>query len=798
MPLLVATGLLAGCDSPEEREASHLARGIELAAQGEDAKALVEFKNVLQLDPKNTRAMYEVGLIHERAGRPYDAFAAYWKATLERPRFVAAQVKVGELSLAFEHIERASDAIHAVSEAAPDHPDGLALKGALALREGDVGAAMRHARAALERAPEHERAVAVLVGAHARRGETEQALARLEQALDAHPQSIELRVVKIALLEQAGDVAGIRATYDDIFELQPESVSLRLEAAELLLRNGWHGEVEGVLRGAIEDGLVDPRIAVALVDLVAERQGAVRAEAELVRLIDLMPDAYELRFKLVDSYIQAGRSADAEAVLDEIVAGTDNVDLVSEARVQLARIRLAAGDLESARRLVDEALAAVDDHPRAHLQRALMLQQEGDLDGAVLSARASLERDHAWLPGLRLLADLHLQRGEADAALTAYTNVVRHAPDDRATLERLATLLMQRGDDQPALKMWDRVLALDPGSVTALRARALIAIARRNWSEAEANIAWLDEIPGQDALVPSLEGWLLMSRGDFAAARTAFQSALAAGPDAARLTSGIVRSHLAEGDVDGALAFLEQRAREDPKDFGALALMGRLLARQGRLDQARQSFEQAISRAPDRIPLYESYSDVLYRSGDLPGSIEAVQAALARQPDDPNLLDRLAQMHLLRGATEAAIETYERLLEAGPPSDQAINNYAALIADFRPDDRQAIKRALALTEHFKSSDDPELLDTRAWLHFREGDLAAAEAFLIRATATASASPQIHYHLGMVLLEAEREEEAMVALERALRGEPDYMGVEKARAALERLRRKAEAGKPTES
>jgi Flp pilus assembly protein TadD len=61
--------LVAACDTPEEKEAKHLARGIEFSEAGDDAKAMVEFRNVLRLNAKNAEALYEVGLIHERAER---------------------------------------------------------------------------------------------------------------------------------------------------------------------------------------------------------------------------------------------------------------------------------------------------------------------------------------------------------------------------------------------------------------------------------------------------------------------------------------------------------------------------------------------------------------------------------------------------------------------------------------------------------------------------------------------------------------------------------------------------------
>ena len=67
--LLAATALvvLAACSSPEERAQQHFERAIEHVEAGDDAKAMVEFRNVLQIEPKNAEVLYQLGRLHTRA-----------------------------------------------------------------------------------------------------------------------------------------------------------------------------------------------------------------------------------------------------------------------------------------------------------------------------------------------------------------------------------------------------------------------------------------------------------------------------------------------------------------------------------------------------------------------------------------------------------------------------------------------------------------------------------------------------------------------------------------------------------
>ena len=64
--------IISGCGGAEQRKAKYLERGKDYLEQQNYDKAIVEFKNVLQIDPKTAVGYYYLGRIaeHDQADAP--------------------------------------------------------------------------------------------------------------------------------------------------------------------------------------------------------------------------------------------------------------------------------------------------------------------------------------------------------------------------------------------------------------------------------------------------------------------------------------------------------------------------------------------------------------------------------------------------------------------------------------------------------------------------------------------------------------------------------------------------------
>ena len=80
LPFLLAS--LGNCTqlSAEEKKSKHYERGMAYFNDEKYQEALIEFKNIIQLDPKDAKAYHQLALIHLKLGGLSNLQAAFGEA----------------------------------------------------------------------------------------------------------------------------------------------------------------------------------------------------------------------------------------------------------------------------------------------------------------------------------------------------------------------------------------------------------------------------------------------------------------------------------------------------------------------------------------------------------------------------------------------------------------------------------------------------------------------------------------------------------------------------------------------
>ena len=226
---------------------------------------------------------------------------------------------------------------------------------------------------------------------------------------------------------------------------------------------------------------------------------------------------------------------------------------------------------------------------------------------------------------------------------------------------------------------------------------------------------------------------------------------------------GLVQAYLMLAQVaekaerlDDARAYLE--AITSPAD--ALRVQRRqagILARQGKLDEARQLIRQVPElQASDALEKINAEVQLLRDSRQFEAAYALIKEATSRYPEETELLYDQAMMAEKLGKPEEMEGLLRIVIQAKPDYHHAYNALGYSLADrnVRLDEaRQLIKQALVF-----APDDPFIIDSLAWVEFRAGN--AQEALrLLRGAYQARPDAEIAAHLGEVLWTIGQREQA---------------------------------------
>jgi tetratricopeptide (TPR) repeat protein len=218
-------------------------------------------------------------------------------------------------------------------------------------------------------------------------------------------------------------------------------------------------------------------------------------------------------------------------------------------------------------------------------------------------------------------------------------------------------------------------------------------------------------------------------------------------------------SRIAEQRKDFATAGAWLDRIENAQDLiSAQTRRASLLARQGKLEEARQLIRKLPERNPAdaRMKLMAEVS-LLRDNKQYQPAYELLKAAAARDPKDAELLYDQAMLAEKLGQPAEMERLLRALIAAKPDYHHAYNALGYSLADRNqrlPEARQLIQKALEL-----SPGDPFISDSLGWVEFRMGN--QAEALKILETAYKNRpDAEIAAHLGEVLWSAGQRDRAV--------------------------------------
>lgn len=768
LALLLAAVSLSGCDDAQERAESHHQRGLAFLESGETDKAILEFRNALQLDQDAKGPRVEFARLLLERGEYQRALGNFLKVVELDPGHLEARREVARLLLLGGATEEAARHVEAGMALAPESPEMRALKALLDHRQNRPEAAAETARGVLADDPGNMIATLVLSDQAQASGDTRAAVALLDKGLSAAPEKRELHVAKLQALEALDDQAEIGAQLDRMVSLFPEDEQVAQAQVQWYL---IRGDVPGAIaaqRTMMERFPQSPAHGVNLVALLQTHQGMEAARAELLRLTAGDQHVATYTQALADFERQNGNPDKAIAALEQLLETEITKAEVQDTRAQLAELYYQGGDRDRAASLVETVLKENADHVGALRQRAILAIDDDRPQDAITDLRTALNVTPRAPAILMLLAQAHERNGAPGLAQERLALAVQASENGVNESIVYADFLRRQDRIEIARTVIEDAIARQGPHLSLLVALGNTYLGESDWDGARSvmkRIQALEQVPGSEAAAQELNLALMAGEQRFSDSIGVLQDIWAATGEKSSAMERLVSSYVQAGQSEEAIAFLDDILADEPKNLRANLLRGAVHAFLGEAEAAEARYRKVIEDHPDRANGYGALAELLRQQGRVEEADEAIVAGIAAADNTERLLFERAIQLELRQDFEGAIKIYEQLYAADKVSDVLANNLASLLSEHR-DDAESLERATVISKRLRSSTNPAFLDTYGWTLYRRGEFERALQPLQQAAAQ-SANPVISFHLGMVFDKLNQRERAIEALERAL-------------------------------
>ncbi|AOA06774.1 MULTISPECIES: tetratricopeptide repeat protein [Pseudomonas] len=400
----------------------------------------------------------------------------------------------------------------------------------------------------------------------------------------------------------------------------------------------------------------------------------------------------------------------------------------------LAAIETDAETRAGLQKSFDSLLVRHPDNGQLIFGKALLMQQDGDAQGALKLLEKNPPQDGEVAPIL-LRARLLQSLNRGDEALPLLKKSVSQYPDDKRLGLTYARTLVEQNRMAEAKVQFASLVEQYPEDDELRFSLALVCLEGKSWDEAE---GYLQELIERDSHV-----------------------------DSAHLNLGRIAEE--RNDPEGALA---EYALVGPGNeyLPAQLRQADILISHGRGGEASKKLALARDAQPDyAIQLYLIEAETLAANNQSDRAWNTLQQALKQYPDDLNLLYSRAMLAEKRNDLEQMERDLRTIIQREPDNAMALNALGYTLSDRTT--RYAEAKALIQQAYDLSPDDPAVLDSLGWVNFRLGNLDEAER-LLRQALERFPDQEVAAHLGEVLWANGKQREAKKIWGTFLKENPD--------------------------
>ncbi|MEP4806082.1 MAG: tetratricopeptide repeat protein, partial [Hyphomicrobiales bacterium] len=720
-PLLAVFTLffLAACEDSEERAERHYQTALELLADDDVERALVELQNVIKFDAahKKGRLLYAQTL--QKQGRSQEAVSQFLRVAEQHPNLLDARLPLTRMLLELNEWEEALRHGRAAQKLAPQNTEVVFLNAVLDYREGiqsgdmfALDTPLEVSKAKLAVSSTDRLAWRLMIDHAVTTGNSRLALQNVENALTHLPEEFVFYVIRLQLLSAQNDFQAYGAALQDMTSRFPEDMQTRAMLLAWYKEQGDTAGAEAFLRKLATDREADPVDNLRVVDFLHRTHGSDSAHVELDRLISEAPENIMYLATRAALDFEEGKTDAAIAVMKDLLDGAAGSEKTANLNITLARMLVSSGDVPGAKALIKEVLLDTQHNAEALKMHAVWQIEDGRSEEAILTLRTAQARAPRDPEIMYLIGWAHERSGARELAAERYALAVEASGSAPRVSVHYADFLLQDNRLDAAEGVLEKALSIAPGNINLLTAMADIQLRKQNWGRVW-RLIWklrAQEDPLATAAADRIESAVLLQQHDTEDAIAFLGGLVKTDEKDTAALSALITLLVQNNEIDSARTILDERLQQEPENPDLRLIRARLHMAEGETEQAEKTYRVLLEEVPDDVLPLRQLNRILVLQGREDDLSEIIDAALAARPDAilPKLL-RAEQLER-RKDFEGAISLYEDLYAENTSNLIFANNLASLISTHR-DDEESLARAYTVAKRLRESDVAAFQDT---------------------------------------------------------------------------------------
>jgi tetratricopeptide (TPR) repeat protein len=429
----------------------------------------------------------------------------------------------------------------------------------------------------------------------------------------------------------------------------------------------------------------NPYFEVATAALAIRKGDLAKAETALNQALSLDPKCAQAHIGLAQIALNKKDNARAG---QELKAAADLSPVRSRERLTYAEFKIQTGDTEEAKSYLQDLTKQARDFIGAWVLQARLAQSEKKYDEVAALLQNVFSRDPDNIEGRVVQAQALLGKGDLKQGTEVLERADKSVENNPLIKYQLALAYLQGRNTSQAINELEQAITIAPKYV-----EAIVLLAQ-----------------------------LRLRAGDPQSAIAPLESALQLKPDVMQVRTLLADAYLAVGRSEDAASLIREQIKKTPQDSQSYLILGVILKKQKKNDEAHKAFEKAIDLNPENVVAIDQLADLDLEARAFPAVHQRADALLQKDPKSAPAYFIHGRSYVIEKNFAAAETALRKAIELDPNLAAAYNLLVAIYVESNklPEALKELETVLGKNPQYS----PALL-TSGIIYERMGDFAKA-------------------------------------------------------------------------